>query len=64
MWLWGNQLTSINAGLGDLSGTLIEIGLNGNPWADDACVPIALENVEKNDYAAADIDVCAADDGS
>ena len=64
LWLWNNQLTSINAGLGDLSATLIEIGLNGNMWADDACVPIALADVATNDYEAAGIDVCAADDGS
>ena len=53
LWLWDNQLTSINAGLGDLSATLIEIGLNGNNWADDACVPIALADVATNDYTEA-----------
>ncbi len=64
LWLWDNQLTSINAGLGDLADTLIEIGLNGNPWADDACVPTALVDVYTNDYEAAGIAVCEPDDGS
>ena len=64
LWLWDNELTSINAGLGDLWDTLIEIGLNGNPWADNACVPIELADVATNDYEAAGIDVCGTDDGS
>ena len=64
LWLWDNQLTSINAGLGDLSDTLIEIGLNGNMWADDACVPIALADVATNDYGPDNIEACPADDGS
>ena len=61
LWLWENDLTSINAGLGDLSDTLIEIGLEGNPWSANACVPESLANVTTNDYTAAGIDVC---DGS
>ena len=64
LWLWNNDLTSINAGLGDLSATLIEIGLNGNNWDADACVPIALADVATNDYGPDNIEVCAADDGS
>ena len=40
------------------------IGLNGNPWADDACVPADLADVDTNDYEAAGIAVCGADDGS
>ena len=61
LWLWENDLTSINAGLGDLADTLIEIGLEGNPWNANACVPESLANVTTNDYTAAGIDVC---DGS
>ena len=62
--LGNNSFTSIAAGLGDLSDTLIEIALNGNPWADDACVPVALANVAKNDYTEAGIEVCESGDGS
>ena len=62
--LGNNMFTSIDDGVGDLAGTLIEIALSGNPWADDACVPAELAGVEKNDYEAAGIDVCGADDGS
>ena len=62
--LGNNMFTSIDDGVGGLSDTLIEIELGGNPWADDACVPAALAGVEKNDYEAAGIDVCGADDGS
>ena len=64
LWLWDNELTSIADGLGDLADTLIEIGLNGNPWDAVACVPAALANVAKNDYTEAGIEVCSADDGS
>ena len=64
LWLWDNDLTSIADGLGDLADTLIEIGLNGNPWDAVACVPAALANVAKNDYTTAGIEVCSADDGS
>ena len=64
LWLWDNELTSIADGLGDLADTLIEIGLNGNPWDAVACVPAALANVAKNDYMEAGIEVCSADDGS
>ena len=64
LWLWDNELTSIADGLGDLADTLIEIGLNGNPWDAVACVPAALANVAKNDYMTAGIEVCSADDGS
>ena len=64
LWLWDNELTSIADGLGDLADTLIEIGLNGNPWDAVACVPAALANVAKNDYTEAGIKVCSADDGS
>ena len=56
-----NSFTSIAAGVGGLADTLIEIALNGNPWNANACVPVALANVAKNDYTAAGIDVC---DGS
>ena len=62
--LGNNSFTSIAAGLGNLSDTLIEIALNGNPWADDACVPVALANVAKNDYADAGLEVCESGDGS
>ena len=62
--LGNNSFTSIAAGLGDLSDTLIEIALNGNPWADDACVPVALANVAKNDYMEAGLEVCESGDGS
>ena len=62
--LGNNSFTSIAAGVGDLADTLIEIALRGNSWADDACVPTALANVTKNDYADAGIEVCSADDGS
>ena len=58
------MLTSIDAGLGDLSDTLIVIGLNGNNWDADACVPIALADVATNDYGPDNIEVCPADDGS
>ena len=64
LWLWDNDLTSIANGLGDLANTLIEIGLNGNPWADDACVPAALADVAKNDYTDAGIEVCSAGGGN
>ena len=64
LWLWDNELTSIADGLGDLADTLIEIGLNGNPWDADACVPAALANVAKSDYMTAGIEACSADDGS
>ena len=56
-----NSFTSIAAGVGGLADTLIEIALDGNPWNANACVPVALANVAKNDYTAAGIDVC---DGS
>ena len=62
--LGNNSFTSIAAELGDLSDTLIEIALNGNSWADDACVPVALANVAKNDYADAGLEVCESGDGS
>ena len=62
--LGSNMFTSIASGVGGLGDTLIQIALNGNPWADDACVPAALANVAKNDYAEAGIEVCSADDGS
>ncbi len=61
--LGSNMLTSIAAGVGDLADTLIEIELNGNPWADDACVPAALANVAKNDYTDAGIEVCESNEG-
>ena len=64
LWLWNNLLTGINAGLGDLSATLIEIQLGGNNWDADACVPAALADVATNDYGPDNIEVCAADDGS
>ena len=63
LWLWDNELTGIADELGDLADTLIEIGLNGNPWADDACVPAALAKVATNDYAEAGIEVCSGDNG-
>ena len=59
-----NMFTSIAAGVGDLADTLIVIALNGNPWADDACVPAALADVARNDYAEAGIAVCSAGDGN
>ncbi len=59
-----NMFTSIAAGVGDLADTLIVIALNGNPWADDACVPAELADVTKNDYAEAGIAVCSAGDGN
>ncbi len=62
--LGSNMFTSIASGVGGLGDTLIQIALNGNPWADDACVPAALANVAKNDYADAGVEVCSADDGS
>ncbi len=62
--LGNNMFTRIAAGVGDLADTLIQIALNGNPWNADACVPDALANVAKNDYAEAGIAVCSADDGS
>ena len=62
--LGNNSFTSIASGVGGLGDTLIQIALNGNPWADGACVPSALANVAKNDYAEAGIEVCSADDGS
>ena len=62
--LGNNMFTSIDDGVGGLSNTLIEIQLGGNRWADDACVPAALADVAKNDYEAAGIAVCGADDGS
>ena len=62
--LGSNMLTSIAAGVGDLAGTLIVITLDGNPWDADACVPDALADVAKNDYAEAGIEVCSGDDGS
>ena len=62
--LGNNSFTSIAAGVGGLADTLIQIALNGNPWADDACVPAELANVTKNDYVQAGIEVCSANDGS
>ncbi len=59
-----NSFTSIAAGVGDLSNTLIEIALNGNPWNANACVPPELANVAKNDYTEAGIEVCSANGGS
>ena len=64
MLIGNNMFTSIDDGVGGLSNTLIEIQLGGNPWADDACVPDALAGVATNDYEAAGIAVCGADDGS
>ena len=55
-----NAFTSIAAGVGDLSNTLIEIALSGNPWNANACVPSELANVAKNDYTEAGLSVCAA----
>ena len=62
--LGNNSFASIAAGVGGLADTLIEIALRGNSWADDACVPVALASVAKNDYAEAGIEVCSAGDGS
>ena len=59
-----NSFTSIAAGLGDLADTLIEIALDGNPWDANACVPVALASVAKNDYTEAGIEVCSANGGS
>ena len=59
-----NRFTSIAAGVGDLSDTLIEIALDGNPWDANACVPAALASVAKNDYTEAGIEVCSANGGS
>ena len=64
MLIGNNMFTSIEDGVGGLANTLIEIQLGGNRWADDACVPAALADVAKNDYEAAGIAVCGADDGS
>ncbi len=61
--LGSNMLTSIAAGVGGLADSLIEIALNGNPWADDACVPAELANVAKNDYIEAGIEICASAEG-
>ncbi len=62
--LGNNSFTSIAAGVGGLADSLIEIALNGNPWANDACVPAELANVAKNDYTEAGIEVCESSDGS
>ena len=62
--LGNNMLTSIAAGVGDLADTLIEIELNGNAWAEDACVPVELANVETNDYAEAGLKVCGSNNDS
>ncbi len=62
--LGSNMLTSIAAGVGGLGDTLIVITLDGNPWNANACVPAALANVARNDYAEAGIAVCSAGDGS
>ena len=61
--LGNNSFTSIAAGVGGLADSLIEIALNGNPWANDACVPAALRNVAKNDYEEAGLEICG-DDGT
>ena len=61
--LGNNSFTSIAAGVGGLADSLIEIALNGNPWANDACVPAELANVAKNDYTEAGIEVCARAEG-
>ena len=53
-----NSFTSIAAGVGDLSDTLIEIALRGNSWSADACVPSALRNVATNDYEEAGLAIC------
>ena len=62
--LGNNMFTSIENGVGDLADTLEVIALSGNPWADDACVPESLADVDTNDYEAAGIAVCGEDDGS
>ena len=59
-----NMFTSIATGMGGLADTLVEIALRGNPWDDDACVPAELADVAKNDYVAAGVEVCAANDSS
>ena len=59
-----NMLTSIDDGVGGLADTLIVILLDGNNWDADACVPAELADVATNDYEAAGIAVCGADDGS
>ena len=64
LWLMDNDLTSIEDGLGDLDDTLIEIGLMGNPWADDACVPAELADVATNDYGPDNIEVCSDNGGN
>ena len=56
-----NSFTSIHADLAGLADTLIEIALRGNAWADDACVPAALEDVATNDYDEAGLDICEDD---
>ena len=57
-----NAFTSIHAGVGGLADTLVEIALRGNSWDVDACVPAPLASVDKNDYAAADLEVCGSGD--
>ena len=64
MLIGNNMFTSIEDGVGGLANTLIEIQLGGNNWDPDACVPAALADVDKNDYEAAGIAVCGANDGS
>ena len=63
LWLHGNKLTSIAAGLGELSDSLIEITLKRNMWDDNACVPVSLANVATNDYAEAGLEICGTNDG-
>ncbi len=59
MLIGNNMFTSIEDGVGGLADTLIVILLDGNPWADDACVPADLADVATNDYGPDNIEVCS-----
>ena len=63
LWLHGNKLTSIAAGLGGLSDSLIEITLKWNMWDDNVCVPASLANVATNDFVEAGLEICGSNDG-
>ena len=62
--LQNNMLTGmIPSELGDLS-ELKNLWLSGNDFDDDACIPAAIAETESNDFEAAGLMACAADDGN
>ena len=63
--LGDNMFSGIDDGLADLDDTLTHLYLNGNSFAEGTCLPGDLETmVANNDFDAAGLAACPADDGS